>query len=77
MQNDNESSWKRQTYLMGAMGGLLFGLVSAYLFNRAAEDDAERNGGKPTRIQTGQLVGLLLAGLGVARQISELGKPRK
>lgn len=76
-QLENNSNWKRQSYVMGATVGLLFGLISAYLFNRAAEDDAERSGGQPSRIQTGQLVGLLLAALGVARQVSELGKPRK
>jgi hypothetical protein len=71
-----QSSWKRQTYLMGAAIGSLIGLVSAYLYARAAEEDAERLG-KPERVQTGDMLGLGLALLAVVRQIAELGKTPK
>lgn len=73
----SQSNWKTQVYVMGAALGTLFGLVSAYLYARAADEDATRRGGKPERIPTGQLIGLVLTALGIIRQISELGKPNK
>ncbi len=76
-QLQNDDNWKRQSYIVGVGMGTLFGALAAYLFNRAAEEDAERNGGKPERISTGQLITLLLAAIGVARQVSELGKSPK
>jgi hypothetical protein len=61
---------------MGAAVGSLLGLLSAYLYARAAEEDAERLG-KPQRVQTGDMLGLGLALLAVVRQIAELGKTPK
>lgn len=74
---NNESNWKLQIYGMGIVGGVLFGLVSAYLYTRAAEEDADRNGGKPQPIATTQLIGLLLTTLGLVRQIAESGRTKK
>ena len=71
------SSWKSQVYVLGAAIGSLFGLISAYLYARSAEEDAERQGGKPPKIPTGQVLGLGLAALGLVRQITEMGKPAK
>jgi hypothetical protein len=77
-QNDRQpSGWKSQIYILGAAIGTLFGLISAYLYARAAEEDADRNGGKPAKIPTGQVLGLGLAALGFVRQITELGKPSR
>ncbi|PJF23014.1 MAG: hypothetical protein CUN56_03075 [Phototrophicales bacterium] len=73
----NENNWKNKTYAYGAIGGLLFGLLSAYLYARAAEENAYNNGGTPSPITTGQLLSLLLAALGLIRQIAESGKPKK
>jgi hypothetical protein len=58
---------------MGAAIGSLLGLASAYMYTRAAEEDAERLG-KPKRVQTGDLLGLGLALLAIVRQVAELGK---
>jgi hypothetical protein len=33
-------NWKTRIYIMGVLGGAAFGLISAYLFARAAEEDA-------------------------------------
>jgi hypothetical protein len=77
-QNDRPvSGWKSQIYVLGAEIGTLFGLIAAYLYARAAEEDAERHGGKPEKIPTGQVLGLSLAALGLVRQITELGKPSR
>ncbi len=72
-----ENSWKSQTYMTGAIIGAAFGFIAAYLFSRAAEEEAQRNGGKPDKVPTTQLIGVALAGLGLMRQISEMGKPKK
>ncbi len=77
IQEPNETqseNWKSTTYILGAAIGTLFGLVSAYLYTRAAEESAERQG-KPERIPTGQLIGISLGLLGLIRQIAEMGKP--
>lgn len=77
MNEQNETNWKNQIYLMGTLSGAIFGLIASYLFARAAEEEAERNDGKPSKIKTGQLITLGLSGLGLIRQISEMGKPDK
>ncbi len=74
---DKTLDWKSQNYLKGTVIGLVAGVLGAYLYNRAAEEDADRNGGKPAPIQTGQLIALGLAALGILRQIAEMGKPKK
>lgn len=76
-QTPNNPNWKSQTFMFGGVIGALFGLVAAYLYTRAAEDDAQRNGGKPNRVSTGELIGLGLAGLAMMRQITEMGKSEK
>jgi H+/Cl- antiporter ClcA len=67
-------NWKTRTYLMGVLLGAGMGLISAYLFNRSAEENDE---GKPQEIPTGTLIGLLLSVITLIRQIAESGKPRK
>lgn len=69
--------WKMRVYAMGAVAGALFGLVTSYLYARAAEEDAHGDKAQPRSPSTGELVTLALAGLGLVRQISELGKPPK
>jgi hypothetical protein len=66
--------WRARTYLLGALAGLAMGLISAYLFNRSAEENDE---GKPQQIPTGTLIGLILSVITLIRQIAESGKPRK
>lgn len=73
----NDENWKSQVYIMGGIIGTIFGLLSAYLFARAAEEDAARNGGVPEKIGTMQIISTSLAGLTLIRQIAELGKPNK
>ncbi|GAB4572098.1 MAG: hypothetical protein Kow0077_10610 [Anaerolineae bacterium] len=62
--------WKTRTYLIGAVLGLLLGLLSAYLFVRAAE---ESSGGQPKKIKTGDAMKMTLSILTLVRQIAEIG----
>ena len=74
IRKDNQSGWKSQTYVTGVAAGALFGLVAAYMYSRAAEEDAQRNGGAPNSVSTGEVIGLGLAALAMVRQIAEMGK---
>ena len=66
-----------QAYIRGVLAGSALGLMSAYLYARAAEEDADENDGVPSSIQTGTMISLALAILGLLRQIAEAGKPNK
>lgn len=70
---ESNGNWKTKSYVLGAALGVVFGLFAAYFYTRAAEDDAQRLG-KPARVQTGEVIGLALAGLAIVRQIAELGR---
>ncbi len=67
----SESNGNGQTYLIGAAVGLVLGLLAAYLFLRAA---GENPGGPRRQIPTMDLLKLVLAVLGLIRQIAEAGK---
>ncbi len=68
--------WRVKAYVIWSAVGLIFGVVSAYFYTRAAQEYAERSG-EPPRPGTGELLGLLLAAVAAIRQISELGRPDK
>jgi hypothetical protein len=74
IRKENQSVWKSQAYIKGVAAGALFGLVAAYMYSRAAEEDAQRNGGAPNTVSTGEVIGLGLAALAMVRQIAEMGK---
>ena len=57
--------------------GALLGLISSYLYTRAAEENDSPESGSGGSVSTGQLLAVLLAILGLVRQIAELGKPKK
>ncbi len=69
-----DTAWKTRTYALGVVAGAVMGLLSAYMFTRAAEENED---GKPDAIPTGTLIGILLSVLGLIRQIAESGKPKK
>jgi hypothetical protein len=68
------ATWKSRAYVTGVAAGALFGLLAAYMYSRAAEEDVQRNGGSPTKASTGEMIGLGLAALAMVRQIAEMGK---
>lgn len=76
-QTNNLEERKTRIMILGVSVGAVFGLVSSYLYTRAAEENENPNAGTTESISTGQLLALLLAMVSVVRQISELGKPDK
>ena len=63
-------NWRKRTYIMGAFVGLLLGLLSAYLFIRASEEDLND---EPKKIKTGDMMKMSLAVAALVRQIAEMG----
>ncbi|MBK8134985.1 MAG: hypothetical protein KA401_04985 [Anaerolineae bacterium] len=61
----------RRPYLFGVIGGLFAGLLGAYFFDRASNENPE--GRQP--VSTGQIFSIALALLTVLRQIAEMGRP--
>ncbi|MCA9884646.1 MAG: hypothetical protein KC546_13025 [Anaerolineae bacterium] len=71
-----EESWKNRTYIVGVIGGAIVGGLSAMLYVRSAEESLEETG-EPPSVSTGTLLSLVLAALGLIRQIAESGKSKK
>jgi len=75
-EDARSSSWKMKAYTIGIVAGALFGLLSAFLYSRAAEEEAKQGDGPPP-VPTTAMIGMLLSALGLVRQITESGKPKK
>lgn len=71
------SEQRMRNLALGVGAGAICGLIASYLYSRAAEEQPEGDAGTPRSISTGQLLAVLLAILGVIRQVAELGKPKK
>jgi hypothetical protein len=65
----SEANWKTQTYALGGIAGVIMGLLAAYFYARASEE----NGSGPSRIKTMDALKLAVSLLGVVRQITDLG----
>ena len=78
-QSDSDALQARKTRIMltGIGLGALIGCLSSYLYTRAAAEHATSETGAPEPVSTGQLLAILLAVLGLVRQIAALGKPDK
>ncbi len=77
-QDETKLQAERARILLTGLGlGALVGLLSSYLYARAAEENANAETGAVESISTGQALAVLLAVLGVVRQIAALGKPDK
>jgi hypothetical protein len=69
----HESNWKSQVYLAGGLGGIVVGLLAAYFYARASEE----NGKGPNRIKSMDALSLAVALLSLIRQITDLGAKSK
>lgn len=65
-----ESSWKTRVYLAGGITGLAAGLLSAYFYARAAEENSDLIA--PQRIKTMDALKLGVALLAIVRQVTDL-----
>ncbi len=64
-------NWRTRAYFIGAILGLLLGLLSAYLYIRASEEHRGNNSAQ--KVKTSDAMKLALAILALVRQIAELG----
>lgn len=67
--NQENSNWKTNLLIVGAIGGALIGAGAAYLLARSAESSR----GGPPEISTKDLLGTGIAIIGVIRGIAALG----
>lgn len=76
---NNEVESRPQRLITGGLVGGFFGLIAAYFYSRAIEDDVRQNGVQRNPISTGEIIGLGLALLALLRQVSEMGRsaPKK
>ncbi len=79
LSNNSETSARPQRIIVGGIVGSLFGLLAAYFYSRAVEDDVRQNGIQRNPVSTGEIIGLGLAVLALLRQVSEMGRsaPKK
>lgn len=77
INNEGRHEPKTRVLLLGIGFGAFVGLVSSYLYARAAEEHDNSDSAAPRTVSTGQLLAILLAILGLVRQVAELGKPKK
>ena len=69
-------SWKNKTLMIGAIGGLMAGLAAAGFFIRSAYEKAlqDRKALAAPEGQTGDLVKVLVASVGIIRMVAGLGR---
>lgn len=72
MTNNNDN-WKFQNYVRGSMLGLAVGVMAAYLYNRATEENLIVSGGERTSIGASDMIKVSLSILALVRQVTELG----
>ena len=65
---EDMQSWKRNLFIIGAIGGALAGLGAAYLYIKKTEELSER-----PKITAGEGVKLGLGVVGILKMITDLG----
>ncbi|MDZ4763865.1 MAG: hypothetical protein SGI73_04880 [Chloroflexota bacterium] len=74
IQRNNAKTYPRpRVYLLGIAAGAIYGLVGAYFYARAHEEDLKR-GDAGNRVQTSELITVAVAALAMVRQIAEMGR---
>lgn len=71
--NGNKVYPRQRVYLLGILAGAVYGLVAAYFYARAHEEDLRR-GDAGSRVQTSELITVAVAALAMVRQIAEMGR---
>lgn len=63
-----------RVFLMGIIAGAVYGLVAAYFYARSHEEDLKHGDPGMSRIQTSEIITVIVAALAMVRQISEMGR---
>jgi H+/Cl- antiporter ClcA len=63
--------------LMGIIAGAVYGLVAAYFYARAHEEDLKHGDPGANRVQTSEIITVIVAALAMIRQIAEMGRAPK
>ena len=76
-QSQTQPIWWLRTLLLWTLLGTTIGLVAGLLYNREAQAYVQRNEGKTPAPNRAELLGLILALIGIVRQAAELGRPEQ
>jgi len=68
--NARNGDWKPRVYVVGGAAGVIFGLLAAYFYARASEENMLDH---PPRIKTMDAIKLGVALLALVREITDLG----
>lgn len=64
------TNWKTQVYTISGLTGVVVGLLAAYFYVRATEENGAL---APKRLKTMDMIGLAVTLLSIVRQITDLG----
>lgn len=70
LSSSQETNWKSQVYVLGALAGIVVGLLAAYFYARASEESGTDG---PNSIKSMDTLSLAVALLSLIRQITDLG----
>ena len=70
MSTSQKSEWKPVAYLLGALIGVVVGLLSAHFYTRAVEENTD---GERPHIHTGDIFALGMTMLSLVRHVTDLG----
>ena len=74
--NKTNPNWKSQLYIVGLAVGGVIGFLSAYLYAREAENEAEQEGQRP-EVSPIALLGLATSTLSLVRMFAQTPKQQK
>jgi len=70
LSRQNNQEWKSLAYVVGLIGGLVIGLLSAHLYTQAVEENQD---GERPKVGVGEVFMLGTAALALIRQVTDLG----
>lgn len=70
LDRDNKP-WKMPTYVLGGVLGVVIGVLSAHFYAQSVEEN--QPGSKPVKLDTGDMIRLGLAAIGMVRMVSDIG----
>ena len=68
---EQKTDWKVPAYVVGGLIGVVVGVVSAHFYTQSVEEN--QPGARPVKLETGDLLKLGLAAVGMVRLVSDIG----